>query len=274
MASLSHAQGEIPHARDGLATLECSVRPATPSLGVYAAIKVAGEWIFALVLLALASPLLLLAMLLVKLTSRGPVLYSQPRVGRRGRPFTIYKIRTMRHRCEDASGACWSPPGDTRVTRVGRWLRRCHIDELPQLWNVVRGDMSLVGPRPERPEFVPQLEKAIPFYELRLGVRPGLTGLAQVQQPPDTDLESVRVKLAYDLHYVGHIGPWLDLRILLATGLHLAGMPFRSIRVLLGLPRKYSVEQAYHRLTLPARMQPQCGTNGHQHLNGAARAHS
>lgn len=269
-----HAQADIAHVRDGTAT-ECPPQYERAGGGVYSAIKVAGEFLFAAVLLTLVSPLLLVAMLLVKLTSRGPVLYSQTRMGLKGRPFSIYKIRTMRHRCEDASGACWSQPGDARITPVGRWLRRTHLDELPQLWNVLRGEMSLVGPRPERPEFVPQLAKAILFYEMRMDVRPGLTGLAQVQQPPDTDLESVRVKLAYDLYYVQHIGPWLDLRILLATGLHLAGIPFRWIRVLLGFVRKYSVEQAYHQLTLPARVGSLCtngvnGVNGHHQLNGTA----
>lgn len=258
MFYLSHARTEIPHLRDGPS--DCP-RKEHLSWISFPTIKVAGEVVFALTLLVIMSPLLLLAMLLVKLTSCGPVLYSQTRVGRNGRPFAIYKIRTMRHRCEDTSGACWSQPGDARITPVGRWLRRTHLDELPQLWNVLRGEMSLVGPRPERPEFVPQLEKAIPLYERRLEVRPGLTGLAQVQQPPDTDMESVRIKLAYDLYYVNKIGPWLDLRIVLATALHLAGVPHGWIRGLLGLPRKYSVEQAYHRLTRPGRV-PSESSNG------------
>lgn len=229
---------------------------------VYARLKTAGDFVFALVLLIVISPLLLLATLLVKLTSRGPVLYCQTRVGHKGAPFTIYKLRTMRHRCEEETGACWSQPGDTRITPVGRWLRRTHLDELPQLWNVLRCEMSLVGPRPERPEFVPQLEKAIPFYERRLEVRPGLTGLAQVQQPPDTDLQSVRVKLAYDLHYVSHMSFWLDFRVLTATALHPAGVPFTWIRGLLGLPRKYVVEQDYHRLSRAPKLPVLNGTNG------------
>src|SRR5439155_12868491 len=120
----------------------------------------------------------LLSMLLVKLTSRGPALYTQTRLGRNGRPFTIYKLRTMQHRCESLTGARWSTPGDPRITPVGRFLRKTHLDELPQLWNVLRGDMALVGPRPERPEFVPQLEQAVPHYRDRLLVRPGVSGLA------------------------------------------------------------------------------------------------
>src|SRR5262249_23695826 len=146
-------------------------------------------------------------------------------------------------------GARWSTPGDSRVTPVGRLLRLTHIDELPQLWNVLRGDMSLIGPRPERPEFVPQLERAIPLYRIRLLVRPGLTGLAQVQLPPDTNLDSVRVKLAYDLWYVRQLNFVLDLRILFATALKLFGVPFGVIRAVLGLARKEEIVPAYQELT-------------------------
>src|SRR5207253_4196733 len=142
-----------------------------------------------------------------------PVFYSQIRLGRGGKPFAIYKIRTMTHNCEKVSGAQWSTPGDARITPVGRFLRKTHLDELPQLWNVLRADMSLVGPRPERPEFVPKLEHALPRYRDRLAVRPGVSGLAQVQLPPDTDLASVRRKLAHDLFYVERMSFWLDLRI-------------------------------------------------------------
>ena len=218
----------------------------------YLPVKAAGDFVFALVLLATTAPLMLLAMLLVKLTSRGPVLYTQIRVGRGGMPFTIYKIRTMTHQCESLTGACWSRPGDARITAVGRWLRRTHLDELPQLWNVLKGDMGLIGPRPERPEFVPQLEQAIPFYGARLQVRPGVTGLAQVQLPPDTDLDGVRLKLAYDLYYVQNAGVWLDVRIHLATILHMAGVPFMWIGRLVRFPGRKMVEHAYQQLPLAA----------------------
>jgi lipopolysaccharide/colanic/teichoic acid biosynthesis glycosyltransferase len=174
----------------------------------------------ALALLVLAAPVILLACVLVRLTSRGPALYSQTRVGRGGRPFTIWKIRSMYHNCEAASGVRWSHKGDPRVMPLGRLLRRTHIDELPQLWNILKGDMSLVGPRPERPEFVPQLEAAIPRYRERLQVRPGVTGLAQIHLGPDTDLPGVERKLAMDLYYIKTLGPWADLRILLATAVH------------------------------------------------------
>ena len=219
-----------------------------PDVGRYLAARAAFDFAAALALLLLTSPLLLLAMLLVKLTSRGPALYSQVRLGRHGRPFTLYKVRTMAHDCESLTGACWSRPGDARVTPVGRWLRKTHLDELPQLWNVLRGDMSLVGPRPERPEFVPQLERAIPLYRKRLQVRPGLTGLAQVQLPPDTDLASVLIKTAYDLYYVRRAGPLLDLRIYWATFFKLLGVRYDRLRGMFGFPQREQVEDDFQAL--------------------------
>jgi lipopolysaccharide/colanic/teichoic acid biosynthesis glycosyltransferase len=181
----------------------------------------------ALVLLVLALPVIALAALAVKLTSRGPAFYTQTRVGRHGRLFTIYKIRTMVDNCESLTGPRWSIPGDPRITRVGQFLRLTHLDELPQLLNVLRGDMSLIGPRPERPEFLPRLERALPAYRDRLLVKPGVTGLAQVQLPADTDLDSVRRKLAHDLYYIANMSPWLDVRVLFCTGLYALGVPFR-----------------------------------------------
>jgi lipopolysaccharide/colanic/teichoic acid biosynthesis glycosyltransferase len=127
--------------------------------------------------------------------------------------------------------------GDSRVTPIGRFLRASHIDELPQLWNVLCGDMSLIGPRPERPEFTPVLEQAIAGYRDRLVIRPGVTGLAQVQLPPDTDLASVQRKLAYDLYYIEHMSPWLDVRVLIGTFAKLAGVPFWAAGRLLAFPR-------------------------------------
>jgi lipopolysaccharide/colanic/teichoic acid biosynthesis glycosyltransferase len=221
-------------------------RPELPAPAIfYPRAKRALDFTLALLLFILAAPLILLAMLLVKLTSHGPALYCQTRVGRNGRPFTIFKIRSMVHRCESMTGARWSLPGDARVTRIGRLLRLTHLDELPQLWNVLLGSMSLVGPRPERPEFVPQLEQAIPHYRLRLLVRPGVTGLAQLQLPPDTDLASVRRKVAYDLYYVQRIGFFLDLRLLCGTGFKVLGVSFATLRRVLGLPRQDMVERAY-----------------------------
>jgi lipopolysaccharide/colanic/teichoic acid biosynthesis glycosyltransferase len=146
--------------------------------------------------------------------------------------------------CEAYSGACWSRPGDRRVTPLGRLLRKSHVDELPQLLNVLLGHMSLVGPRPERPEFLPVLEQAIAGYRDRLWVRPGVTGLAQVQLPPDTDLARVNLKLAYDCYYIERIGPWLDCRIVLATITKVFGVLFGVARILFGFPRREIVEQA------------------------------
>lgn len=218
--------------------------------------KETGEFLLALALLIVTAPVIMLAAIAVRFTSRGPVLYSQTRVGRHGKPFTIWKVRTMINNSEALTGACWARPGDARITPVGWFLRRTHIDELPQLWNVLRGEMALVGPRPERPEFVPQLDAAIANYRDRLLVKPGLTGLAQVQLPPDTDLASVQRKLAYDLHYVQHRSLWLEVRIYVATALHLATVPFRHIRRWCALPHAEHIEAAYHQLrsrTAPGR---------------------
>jgi lipopolysaccharide/colanic/teichoic acid biosynthesis glycosyltransferase len=158
----------------------------------------------------------------------------------------------MYHNCEWRSGPLWSQVGDPRVTSLGRFLRRTHLDELPQLWNVLKGEMSLVGPRPERPEYVPALSQAIPHYRERLNVRPGVTGLAQVQLPPDTNLNDVRRKLDYDLYYLQHLGLWLDLRILLATAGKVLGVPFRLTGAVLCLPNGLVVENAEKNRDVPA----------------------
>jgi lipopolysaccharide/colanic/teichoic acid biosynthesis glycosyltransferase len=217
--------------------------PHQPSEAVLA-LKAVVDAILAVLLLVPAAPLMLLSVLLVRLTSRGPAIYSQTRLGLGGRPYRIYKVRTMYHDCEKTSGARWSTAGDARITPVGRFLRKTHLDELPQLWNVLQGDMSLVGPRPERPEFVPHLEAAIPHYGERLLVRPGVTGLAQIQLPPDTDLDSVRQKLEYDRCYVKRCGLWLDVRIMAGTAFKVVGLPFGALRVLFGLPTRDEVRQA------------------------------
>ena len=192
----------------------------------YESVKPLLDFPLAALMLLVSAPIILIAMLLVRMTSRGPAIYTQKRLGQGGRTITIYKIRTMYQDCERETGPTWSLPGDARVTPVGRFLRWAHLDELPQLVNILRGEMSLVGPRPERPELVAQIERALPSYRRRLTVRPGLTGLAQVQQPPDTDLFTVRRKLNYDLYYVERMSLWLDLRVLLATVLKCSGVPF------------------------------------------------
>ena len=194
------------------------------------------DFAIALILFLLAFPIVAIAGCLVVLTSNGPVFYRQTRVGQFGRPFRIWKIRTMRHNCEAASGAKWSSKGDQRVTVVGRFLRMTHIDELPQIWNILCGDMSLIGPRPERPEFIAYLEKALEGYRGRLAVKPGVTGLAQIQLPPDSNLMSVRQKLALDLVYVERRGLWLDLRLAIGTMLYLIGFSFATVRTAMSLP--------------------------------------
>jgi lipopolysaccharide/colanic/teichoic acid biosynthesis glycosyltransferase len=183
-----------------------------------------------------ALPIIALAWLFVRLTSSGPGFYSQVRVGLNGKQYRIYKLRTMYHNCEAKSGAAWCTKSDPRVTSVGRVLRKLHIDELPQLLNVLRGDMSIVGPRPERPEFVGPLSEKIVDYRDRLAVRPGVTGLAQIQLPPDTDLESVRKKIVLDQCYIRQGGLWLDIRIIAGTAVYLCGCSYSTVRTLMRLP--------------------------------------
>ena len=173
----------------------------------------------ALLLTIIALPIIFVAWVLVRLTSRGPGFYRQIRLGLDGKPFTIYKIRSMRVNAETATGAVWAARKDKRITFVGNILRQMHIDELPQLYNVLRGEMDLVGPRPERPEFVAELEKRIDGYAYRLYVRPGLTGLAQLNQDSDIDLNDVRRKLVFDFDYIEHSSFELDMRLLFCTAL-------------------------------------------------------
>jgi lipopolysaccharide/colanic/teichoic acid biosynthesis glycosyltransferase len=220
----------------------CCALPESPLAGNLSPGKVALDAAVSVgLLVAAAIPMAVIA-LLVKLTSRGPVIYSQTRLGHGGRPFRIYKFRTMWHECERHSGPRWSRRGDPRVTPLGRFLRLSHLDELPQLWNVVKGDMSLVGPRPERPEFIPTLELSIPRYRERLQVLPGVTGLAQVQLPPDTDMASVRRKLAYDLYYVERRTLWLDVRLIASTALVMFFVPSWIAWRLLRIPGPPKVE--------------------------------
>jgi len=170
-------------------------------------------------LMMLAAPVLLAALLLVKLTSRGPALYSQRRVGQFGRVFTIWKIRTMYHECEKLTGPRWATPGDPRITWLGKILRALHIDELPQLFNVLCGQMSLIGPRPERPEIAAKLAGLVDEYDTRHAVLPGISGNAQIHLPPDTSVASVRDKLVLDREYVRRFSAWLDIKLMFCTGL-------------------------------------------------------
>ena len=188
------------------------------------------------VALLVLAPFAVLVAIAILVDSRGPVLYRQLRIGidRRGgyldadalsrrtadlggRPFTIYKFRTMRVDAERETGPVWASPDDERVTRVGRVLRRYRVDEMPQLWNVLRGDMSIVGPRPERPLFVHRLRAEVEGYPLRHRVRPGITGWAQVNQEPDQTVDDVKGKLRYDLEYLQRRSVTFDIRIMIRT---------------------------------------------------------
>jgi sugar transferase (PEP-CTERM system associated) len=167
--------------------------------------------------LILSLPLLPLIILIIKLTSPGPAFYSQRRVGRDGVVFNCYKLRTMRADAEADTGPTWAADDDPRITSVGRFLRQSRMDEIPQLWNVLRGDMSLVGPRPERPEFVETLNEEIPYYHLRHTIRPGVTGWAQIRYKYGSSIEEAKEKLRYDLFYIKNMSAGLDLLVLLHT---------------------------------------------------------
>jgi sugar transferase (PEP-CTERM system associated) len=171
----------------------------------------------ALIGLILSLPLLPFIVLAVRLDSSGPVLYRQQRVGRRGEVFYCYKFRTMRTNAEADTGATWASDDDPRITRVGKFLRSSRLDEIPQLWCVLKGDMHFVGPRPERPEFVEWLSKEIPYYGVRHVVRPGITGWAQVQYKYGNTLADAREKLQYDLFYIKNASLGLDLLIMFQT---------------------------------------------------------
>jgi exopolysaccharide biosynthesis polyprenyl glycosylphosphotransferase len=189
----------------------------TSQRSLYGAFKRALDIILGALGLVVLSPLLAVIALAVAIDSRGPILLHQRRVGQRGQSFTLHKFRSMRLDAEPGGEPVWASPDDPRRTRVGRILRRSRLDELPQLWNVVRGRMSLIGPRPERPEFADRLADEFPLYRARLLVRPGVTGWAQVMYPYAATIEENLAKLEYDLYYIRRFGPLLDLSILLRT---------------------------------------------------------
>ena len=171
----------------------------------------------ALAILLITLPLMPFIILAIKVSSAGPVFYRQLRVGRNGKNFHCYKFRTMRKDAEADSGATWASDDDPRITRVGSLLRKARLDEIPQLWNVLKGDMGFVGPRPERPEFVEWLSREIPFYNLRHVIRPGLSGWAQVRYKYGNSVEDARQKLEYDLYYIKNCSIGLDFLILFET---------------------------------------------------------
>jgi lipopolysaccharide/colanic/teichoic acid biosynthesis glycosyltransferase len=182
----------------------------------YDPLKRAWELLAALVIGIILIPVEALIALLVLVTSRGPVIYRQIRVGKNGKDFTLYKFRTMKVDAEK-DGVQWATKGDPRATAIGKFLRASHLDELPQLVNVIRGELSFVGPRPERPEWVKKLEAQIPYYETRLLIKPGVTGWAQLNHRADLDVKDVKQKLQYDIYYLKNRSLILDLAIIAKT---------------------------------------------------------
>lgn len=201
------------------------------------------------VLLVVSAPLTLSLFLLVKLTSRGPGFYRQERVGLHGETFEIIKLRSMVFNAEKPGRPVWCVRNDTRVTRLGRVLRTLHLDELPQLWNVARGEMSLVGPRPERPEICETLAEKIDGYYQRVTVKPGVTGLSQINLPPDEDFQDVQRKQILDLRYIEEANVWLELRILMATAMRMFGVGGETVMKAMSLSRRELLTNELSNLT-------------------------
>jgi len=197
---------------------QATVRPSS-----YLRWKQPLERMVGVLLFILSLPIIVVLLLVVRATSAGPGIYRQHRVGKDGRIFALYKIRTMRQDAETNTGPVWSQRRDPRATAVGNWMRALHLDELPQTLNVARGEMALIGPRPERPEFVGVLCRQVPQYLDRLTVLPGITGLAQVCLPADEALDGVRKKLEVDLEYIENAAPAMDAKIVASTALRLLG---------------------------------------------------
>ena len=183
----------------------------------YALAKRAFDIVASIIGLIVLSPICFLTALVIKCTSKGPVLFKQTRVGKDGELFDIYKFRTMKVDAEKETGPVWATENDNRLIPVGRFIRKAHLDEIPQFINVLQGDMSVVGPRPERPVFVKQLSEKISDYAKRLQIKPGITGLAQVRHKYDETINNVRKKIKYDLLYIRKVCLWTDIRILLRT---------------------------------------------------------
>ncbi len=220
------------HIEDALTTYEStfgriSTRELRPSQLIFSAelgpnpnrvlLQSVYSMIIAFIAAVIALPIMALVAIVVKLSSSGPALYRQRRVGKNDVPFMLYKFRSMYADAEAESGAVWAKRDDPRITRVGKWLRKLRLDELPQLFNVLKGDMSVVGPRPERPEFVAELERRIPYYRQRHCVKPGITGWAQINHKYGDTIEDTIVKLEYDLYYIKNLAPALDGFIMFHT---------------------------------------------------------
>ena len=210
------------HNTDGWTFLLGSTYQSFP-IRFYFHVKEILEVMLAVILMALLSPLYLALAIAVFLTNGRPIVYRQKRLGYRGRQFSLYKFRTMPQTAEP-NGPQWAEEDDPRAGPFGRWMRKTRLDELPQLFNVIRGDLSFVGPRPERPEFYQLLKERIPLFSTRLLVRPGITGWAQVRQGYAASVEESRIKLEYDLYYVQNMSPRLDARVMIQT----AALMFRG----------------------------------------------
>jgi exopolysaccharide biosynthesis polyprenyl glycosylphosphotransferase len=211
--------GRVPveHVNNDWAVVLLPIKNADGAFDPYPVLKRLMDIGIALVGLALFALILPFIAVIMWIDSRGSIFYSQDRVGRNGAIFRVYKLRSMIPDAEAATGAVFSSKGDPRVTRVGRFMRKTRLDEVPQLFNLLRGDMSFVGPRPERPEHVKRLQEKIPFYRTRLIVRPGLTGWAQVRYEYGANDEDAMIKLQYDLYYIRHQSLLLDVNIMLRT---------------------------------------------------------
>ncbi len=214
---VSDQLGVVPIQSTPAEWLACSVETSRP---FYVFFKRIFDIVSSLAALIVAIPMMAIAAVLIRLEGPGPVIYSQTRVGQYGRPFTIYKLRTMSVDAEQ-NGAQWAKSRDSRVTKIGNILRRTRIDEMPQFFNIILGDMSVVGPRPERPEFVSKLAAEIPFYDVRHLVAPGLTGWAQINLPYGASVEDSQSKLQYDLYYVRRCSLLIDIHICMRTAVAL-----------------------------------------------------
>jgi exopolysaccharide biosynthesis polyprenyl glycosylphosphotransferase len=206
-----------------------------PHFGLNVIVKRSMDIVLSSIGLFFLLPVFAVLAVLIKRSSAGPVFYRQERCGLNGKPFDMLKFRTMSVNAEVATGPVWAVKNDPRRTRFGAFLRQTSLDELPQLINVLRGEMSLVGPRPERPVFVNKLSRKIPHYPARHAVLPGITGLAQLFLPPDIDEDDVQRKLTFDLYYARHADFWIDFKILFCTGLKVLCVPRSVIRALLPL---------------------------------------
>ena len=230
-----------PEKAYGNASNLTEMEPIVPS--AYFTWRIWFDRFVALLLLFPGLPIMAMVTIMLFLTSDGPILYKQRRVGKNGKIFTLMKFRSMIPDAEKKTGPVWTSVNDPRITKLGKLLRASHLDELPQIFNVLNGDMLLIGPRPERPEFTCHLSKAIPGYDNRSLIPPGVTGLAQINLPPDTDLESVRRKLTLDLEYIKTGSFKLDVQIFVTTFMRLCLLPSDFCKKWTGIQRNVVVPE-------------------------------